>query len=143
MIDKVPKQDDVFSDYYGAEIDGLPFNDRVIVRNSDMAISKIEIQCDAVINSIQVCNIDCICTQLRTDQMLTISRTLIIQTRRRLRLEPCATEEGLDAKKSSLCSSPKSTLSASRAGMTMSGSPSCALPQIEASGMCATCNVLT
>ncbi|CAE6416079.1 unnamed protein product [Rhizoctonia solani] len=53
LVDKVPKQDDVFSDYYGAKIGGLLFNDRVIVRNSDMAISKIEIRCYAVINSIQ------------------------------------------------------------------------------------------
>ncbi|KAL5631982.1 hypothetical protein ACGC1H_000118 [Rhizoctonia solani] len=53
LVDKVPKQDDVFSDYYGAKIGGLPFNDRVIVRNSDMVISKIEVRCDAVVNSIQ------------------------------------------------------------------------------------------
>ncbi|CAE6516488.1 unnamed protein product [Rhizoctonia solani] len=70
LVDKIPKQDDVFSDYYGAKIGGLPFNDRVIVKNSDMAISKIEIRCDTVVNSIQFTYIE------NTDKGVVETRTV-------------------------------------------------------------------
>ncbi|KDN36069.1 hypothetical protein RSAG8_11091, partial [Rhizoctonia solani AG-8 WAC10335] len=40
-VDTVPKEEDVFSDYFGSQA-GKPFNDRVVVRNTDIAISKIE-----------------------------------------------------------------------------------------------------
>ncbi|KAF8750855.1 hypothetical protein RHS01_09113 [Rhizoctonia solani] len=49
---KVPKECDVFSDYYGSK-DGRPFNDRIVVRNSDIAISQIEVWSAGVIDSIQ------------------------------------------------------------------------------------------
>ncbi|CAE7186673.1 unnamed protein product [Rhizoctonia solani] len=42
IIDTVPKEEDVFSDYFGFE-KGKPFNDRIVVRNSDITISKIEV----------------------------------------------------------------------------------------------------
>ncbi|CAE6452314.1 unnamed protein product, partial [Rhizoctonia solani] len=54
VVDKVPKEDDVFSDYFGSK-KGMPFNDRVIVRNSDMAISRIEVRCWNIIDGVQVC----------------------------------------------------------------------------------------
>ncbi|CAE6473783.1 unnamed protein product [Rhizoctonia solani] len=52
VFDTVPKEEDVFSDYFGSE-KGKPFNDRIVVRNSDMAISKIEIWSDSVIDCLQ------------------------------------------------------------------------------------------
>ncbi|CAE6447924.1 unnamed protein product [Rhizoctonia solani] len=57
IIDKVPKEDDVFSDYFGSK-KGMPFNDRVVVRNSDMAISKIEVRCGSAIDSIRLTYIE-------------------------------------------------------------------------------------
>ncbi|KEP46057.1 jacalin-like lectin domain protein [Rhizoctonia solani 123E] len=53
VVNKVPKEDDVFSDYVGSKTHGRSFNDRIVVRNSGMAISKIEMQCGTVIDSIQ------------------------------------------------------------------------------------------
>ncbi|CAE6532012.1 unnamed protein product [Rhizoctonia solani] len=57
IVDQVPKEDDVFSDYFGSK-KGTPFNDRVIVRNSDMAISKIEVGAGCVIGSLQFTYVD-------------------------------------------------------------------------------------
>ncbi|KDN36056.1 hypothetical protein RSAG8_11078, partial [Rhizoctonia solani AG-8 WAC10335] len=57
IIDKTPKEDDVFSRYFGSK-KGMPFNDRTIVRNSDMAISRIELGCGEVIDSLQLTYID-------------------------------------------------------------------------------------
>lgn len=53
VIDKVPKEDDVFFEYFGSK-KGMPFNDRVVVRNSDMAISKVEVGCGSEIDSLQL-----------------------------------------------------------------------------------------
>ncbi|KAL5631984.1 hypothetical protein ACGC1H_000119 [Rhizoctonia solani] len=55
VVDKVPKEDDVFSDCFGSK-HGRSFNDRIVVCNSDMTISKIEIRCCTVIDSIQAQN---------------------------------------------------------------------------------------
>ncbi|KAG8733073.1 hypothetical protein FRC11_008908, partial [Ceratobasidium sp. 423] len=44
VIDGVPKEEDVFSEYFGSKTFGMPFNDRVIVQNSGMAISKIDVR---------------------------------------------------------------------------------------------------
>ncbi|CUA68620.1 hypothetical protein RSOLAG22IIIB_07996 [Rhizoctonia solani] len=52
IFDKIPKEEDVFSDYFGSE-HGKPFNDRIVVRNSDMAISKMEIWSGSVIDCLQ------------------------------------------------------------------------------------------
>ncbi|KAG8755477.1 hypothetical protein FRC11_005993 [Ceratobasidium sp. 423] len=53
IVNKVPKEDDAFSDYFGSKSKGRSFNDRVVVRNSGMAISKVKIRCCAAIDSIQ------------------------------------------------------------------------------------------
>ncbi|KAG8733072.1 hypothetical protein FRC11_008907 [Ceratobasidium sp. 423] len=58
VVEKVPKEDDVFSDYFGSKDKGRPFNDRVVVRNSDMAISKIDVGCGAIIDSLKLTYID-------------------------------------------------------------------------------------
>ncbi|CAE6532005.1 unnamed protein product [Rhizoctonia solani] len=54
ILDTVPKENDVFSEYFGSNGAGKPFNDRAIVRNSDMTISKINIQCGSLIDGIQL-----------------------------------------------------------------------------------------
>ncbi|KDN36065.1 hypothetical protein RSAG8_11087, partial [Rhizoctonia solani AG-8 WAC10335] len=53
IIDTIPKEEDLHSDYFGSQY-GKPFNDRGIVRNSDIAISKIDLGCGSVIDSLQV-----------------------------------------------------------------------------------------
>ncbi|CAE6450391.1 unnamed protein product [Rhizoctonia solani] len=53
IVDTVPKEEDVFSDYFGSE-KGKPFNDRIAVRNSDKAISKLEIWSGSVIDCLRV-----------------------------------------------------------------------------------------
>ncbi|CAE6426585.1 unnamed protein product [Rhizoctonia solani] len=53
VVNKAPKEDDVFSDYYGSKDKGRPFNDRVVVGNSDIAISRIDVRCGSAIDSLQ------------------------------------------------------------------------------------------
>ncbi|CAE6335811.1 unnamed protein product [Rhizoctonia solani] len=58
VFNKVPKEDDMISEYFGSKDKGRPFNDRVIVRNSDMAISQIEVRCGSAIDSLQFTYVD-------------------------------------------------------------------------------------
>ncbi|CAE6469712.1 unnamed protein product [Rhizoctonia solani] len=57
IVNAVPKEEDEFSDYFGFE-HGKPFNDRIVVQNSNMAISKIEVGCGTIIDSIQLTYLD-------------------------------------------------------------------------------------
>ncbi|KAH7333824.1 hypothetical protein B0J17DRAFT_674225 [Rhizoctonia solani] len=57
VVDMVPKEEDVFSDYFGSH-GGRPFNDRVVVRNSNMTISNIEVGCGSFIESLQITYLD-------------------------------------------------------------------------------------
>ncbi|CAE6457038.1 hypothetical protein ACGC1H_003201 [Rhizoctonia solani] len=52
VVNTVPKEEDVFSDYFGSE-KGKPFNDRIVVRNSDKTISKLEIWSGSVIDCLR------------------------------------------------------------------------------------------
>ncbi|CAE6448413.1 unnamed protein product [Rhizoctonia solani] len=56
LVPKIPKQDDVYSDYYGARnLPGTNFNDRPLIGNSgSMYISNVAIQAGAHIDGIQV-----------------------------------------------------------------------------------------
>ncbi|KAJ1304016.1 hypothetical protein OPQ81_008424 [Rhizoctonia solani] len=58
ILDKAPKEEDVFSEYFGSKDRGRAFNDRVVVQSSSMAISKIEIWCDSLIYGLQLTYID-------------------------------------------------------------------------------------
>jgi hypothetical protein len=48
-IYEAPKENDIFSEYFGPKNEGRPFNDRAVVRNSDMAISWVEVRCGSAI----------------------------------------------------------------------------------------------
>ncbi|CAE7157637.1 unnamed protein product [Rhizoctonia solani] len=57
ILDKVPKEEDISSEYFGFK-KGMAFNDRAVVRNSNIAISKIRVGCGDVIDSLQLVYIE-------------------------------------------------------------------------------------
>ncbi|CUA68618.1 hypothetical protein RSOLAG22IIIB_07994 [Rhizoctonia solani] len=66
-VDRVPKEEDVFSIYFGSH-HGKPFNDRVVVRNSNMAILKINVGCGAYFDSLQLTYLDNSGREVQTDR---------------------------------------------------------------------------
>ncbi|EUC60502.1 jacalin domain protein [Rhizoctonia solani AG-3 Rhs1AP] len=54
LISRIPKENDVYSDFFGAKKHGVIFNDRALIGNSgSMHISSVEVRSEYVIDSIQ------------------------------------------------------------------------------------------
>ncbi|CAE6399555.1 hypothetical protein ACGC1H_005969 [Rhizoctonia solani] len=55
LISRIPKENDVHSEYFGSKKHGVIFNDRALIGNSgSMHISSVEVRSGSVIDSIQV-----------------------------------------------------------------------------------------
>ncbi|KDN40040.1 hypothetical protein RSAG8_08361, partial [Rhizoctonia solani AG-8 WAC10335] len=54
LISRIPKENDVYSDYFGATQHGKIFNDRALIGNSNsLYISSVEVRFGTLINSVQ------------------------------------------------------------------------------------------